>query len=291
MAMKVQSETSPTLKIKKERHRLFHQFSNDVTIHGFRYMFDQQHWSRRLVWFFLNTLIFALSFLLFYQIMLDFVQYKTTTTLTTLHNGMGDIQFPTITICPFNSASQTKLQNIFRAVNMTFDPTSHKPIQDPLVQQALRKFVALRSTNINNLYSVGALYQLNFTDMTSGEILKQFMPTPCLFYGENCTEKDFKTVNTWFGSSLCFQFNSFQENTASRKPATLSPIEGFALVLDLKLYDDFSFGFPVQGISITISSYGHPYKVFDGTTSFVSRPGDLAYVKLSLKKVILLLSC
>uniref|UniRef100_A0A7M5VAT0 Uncharacterized protein n=1 Tax=Clytia hemisphaerica TaxID=252671 RepID=A0A7M5VAT0_9CNID len=286
VAMKVQSEMSPYLKIQKERYRLFDRFSNDVTIHGFRYMFDQQHWSRRFLWFLLNTLIFALSFLLFYQIIVDFVQYKTTTTLTTLHDDMGEIQFPTITVCPFNSASQTKLQNIFRSLNMTFDPASHKSIEDPLIKQALAKFVTLKAANITNLYSVAALYQLNYTDMTSGDIPKQFMQTPCLFYGKGCTTEDFKTVYTWFGSSMCFQFNSFRKHTTSRKPATLSPIEGFTLLLDLKLYDDFSFGFPAQGISITISSYGHPYKVFDGTTSFVSRPGDLAYVKLSLKKAI-----
>ena len=92
--------TNKSKRIKEERKRLFHEFSEGVTVHGFRFMFDQHHWCRRLLWVAINTTIFCFSFVLFYGIVLDFIASKTVTTVEKGLLQLHEIEFPTVTVCP-----------------------------------------------------------------------------------------------------------------------------------------------------------------------------------------------
>ena len=101
-------------RIREERKKLFHEFSKGVTVHGFRFMFDQHHWCRRLLWVIINTTIFCFSFVLFYGIVVDFIASKTITMIEKDLLQSNEIEFPTVSVCPNVVYSRSKMRKIFQ---------------------------------------------------------------------------------------------------------------------------------------------------------------------------------
>ena len=276
-------------KVQIEREKLFHEFASGVTLHGFRFMFDDKHLIRRVIWFVLLSSVFALSIILFYEIVVDYVQFKTVTVVTKENNLAEVIGFPTITVCPFNSKSETKLKHTLAFLNMTdgfidmMDGLEAKDIfsdsrMKPLIVQLLKS-----NMNMNKLM---ALYEFNYYDWTSGEIVSTISNPPCQFFGNACTEKDFKKVRTWHTKNDCIQFNGFNKTKGAIKPLLNSEeSRGLKLVMDLHNDDEFSPNLNLQGAIVTFSSYGYPYKVIQRTKAVNLSPGQMTFMKLTTKKV------
>lgn len=276
-------------EVQKERAKLFEDFVSGVTLHGFRFMFDDKHCVRRFIWFILISSLFSCSVYLFHGIVRDYAQFKTVTVMTKEHNLAKEIEFPTITVCPFNSKSETKLRETLKFLNLPGDfinmmdgmePSDifFDPQMGPLIEQLVKS-----NTSVSTLMT---LYELNYNDWTSGNIVSTISNPPCQFFGNVCTEQDFKRARTWHSKNDCLQFNGFNKTTGARKPILYSEgTQGLNLVLDLHNDDEFSPLVNLQGAIVTFSSYGYPYKVLERTKAINLHPGQMTFLKLSTKKV------
>ena len=276
-------------EVQKERAKLFQEFVSGVTLHGFQFMFDEKHYIRRFFWFILLTSLFSCSVYLFYGIVVDYVQFKTVTVMTKEHNLEKEIEFPTITVCPFNSKSETKLRATLKFLNLPDDfinmmdgmePADifFDPRMTPLIEQLIKS-----NTSVSKLMK---LYEFNYHDWTSGDIVSKISNPPCRFFGKACTENDFKRARTWHTKNDCIQFNGYNKTTGAKRPLLYSEgSKGLNLVLDLHNDDEFSPLVNLQGAIVTFSSYGYPYKVLERTKAVNLHPGQMTILKLSTKKV------
>ena len=271
--------------IQKERKELFNEFYNNVTLHGFRFLFNDKNILRRLVWLLLTSSVFAFSTFLFQEIVADFFGYKLVTSLTNEYEKPEQIQFPTVTICPFSTVSKSKLNKSITRLNITYETLREieKYGFGNLSQSTIEQ---LQTSNITES-DVYQLYQWNYTELTSGEIVDSFGSSPCIFYEKNCLSSDFKVTNSWYGLTNCFQFNYYKEGKSALNPTTFSAIQGLNILMDLKSEDSLESNYGLEGASIIISPFSSPTKTFDRSKLVVVKPGEMAFVKLKVKKVSL----
>lgn len=273
--------------IKQKRKDLFNEFSNGVTLHGFRFLFEGKSKFRRLLWFILTSVVFIFSFFLFHQMVIDFFGFKLVTSLTSKYEIFDEIKFPTVTLCPFSTVSGNKLSKSLEKFNVTFETLelikkygfTHN--KSNLSQSTIDHF---KSQNIT-AHDIHKLYELNYTEMTSSEKIDSFMRPACLFYDGICTENDFKLTSTWYGAAECLQFNYYIEGKDALIPKSMVALEGLNLIMDLQSEDSFQSPFGIEGIAVTISSYSSPTKTFDSTKYIMVKPGDLSSIKLKVRKV------
>ena len=287
-------EKSLSETVRRERAELFESFSNGVTLHGFRFLFDKKNPHRRWIWLLLTTGMFAFSVILFRQIVVDFFGFKMVTSIMNKHELADGIEFPTITICPFSTISRRKLTASLERFNVTsetiksaeaygFEATN----QSKEGQRFMEQIMSINMTE-SDIYK---LYQLNYTELTTGDIIETFNRQPCQFYTNSCSYNDLKETSAWYGIGKCFQFNYYVEGKASLKPESMSSVDGLWMLMDIQSEDSLANNFDVEGLSITISPYGNPTKTFEGSKYIVIKPGDMAFIKLKVKKVGQLKSC
>ena len=242
-------------RIRDERKKLFQEFCGSVTLHGFRFIFEEKH-IRRIIWLLITTGIFLLSIILFFEILQDFLEYKTVTTYKTEY-VTRDIRFPTVTICPLNGKSIIKLNKTIKKFNLTHDEfiqnidklTVNKVnFTDPNVKQMFQK---LKKGNLTTYKDLLASYQLTYKDMVhDNHLMPAFEVPPCKFYDRECTMDDFSIVRAWFVESLCLQFNPFKGAGKSKRPTPLSYLDGLQVFLDLNEEEEFGTIHNLQGITI-----------------------------------------
>ena len=87
-----------TKKQKLNRKKLFAEFCGSVTLHGFRYIFEEKG-IRKFIWYILFFGALAVSVILFYGVTRDFFEYKTYVTINDFDFDNVDIDFPTVTMC------------------------------------------------------------------------------------------------------------------------------------------------------------------------------------------------
>lgn len=142
-----------TEQIKKER---FDTFCSDVTLHGFRYLFEGTP-LRRLGWLLVCASMFTISVLLFYNLVEDFYDRKTVTSnFVVIH---PELNFPTITVCPLAPRSKSKLQRLSNRTaistddylkffqNLTSQPDPSDFFKNPKIASIVKK---LRANNMTS---------------------------------------------------------------------------------------------------------------------------------------------
>ncbi|XP_066927258.1 acid-sensing ion channel 2-like [Clytia hemisphaerica] len=288
-----ESESNRQNRIREERKKLFQEFCGSVTLHGFRFIFEEKH-IRRFIWLLITTGIFLLSIILFFEILQDFLEYKTVTTYKTEYVTQ-DIKFPTVTICPLNGKSISKLNKTIKDFNLTHDEfirnidklTVNKVnFTDPKVEEIFQK---LRKGNFTTYKDLLTSYQLTFKDMVEeNHIMPALEVPPCKFYGRQCTKDDFAIVRTWFLESLCIQFNPYKGVGKSERPTPLSYLDGFQLFLDLNEEEEFGTVHNLHGVVVLIKSYGNPHQVLGDNEMVAISPGQYHFFKLSTRKFKLL---
>uniref|UniRef100_A0A7M5V1H7 Uncharacterized protein n=2 Tax=Clytia hemisphaerica TaxID=252671 RepID=A0A7M5V1H7_9CNID len=179
------------------------------------------------------------------------------------------------------SYSETKVHGIFNRYNLSI------PENDDFLtnQNETLLLLELMKTNesVPSALDLKQMLQNNFSDMTNGEFMKAFAPITCKFYNEMCNH-DIKSVYSWYGDPQCFQFNSFDEKSGSRKAKMVDGMSGLSIILDLKLEDAFQPDLPFQGAGILVSPYGHPYTIMEGSRNAYIKPGEFSLLKLSAIK-------
>ena len=92
-----------------QRRLLFKDFRENVTMHGFRFLFEGSL-LRRFIWFLITSTITAFVVILFYNLLFDYLEHKTVTNYDIEY--VDRLDFPTVSICPLNTVSNRKLQNL-----------------------------------------------------------------------------------------------------------------------------------------------------------------------------------
>ena len=273
-----------------ERRRVFEEFSNNVTLHGFRFIFDSQyHICRRLIWLILICSAIVFAVFLFYEIVIEFSEFKSVTAVSTEYDLSDQIDFPTVTICPLNEVLENKFFKVLENLNTTdhviqlfrdYGMGAIGMVHDPEIL-AFHKII-----DGHSMEQLEKDWSLSFSDMTSEENLSPFTTQPCSYYSTGCTEGEFLQITPWFGSRRCLQYNSFVLNKTTRKlPPMTTKNAGLDMFLDLKFDEEFTNEFPVQGARVIISPYGDPGKTADTSTDIFVKPGDRTFIKLRAKKV------
>ena len=295
---KKSTEVDEQSSIKSQRKVIFEDFIDDVTLHGFRYLF-QGPFLRRCLWFLVCSVVMAFSVLLFYQLVSDYYQRQT----IMVENQIVDknLDFPTVTICPFNSKSKTKLDNlknmnISRKVFLKFvaaledGRSKYKTnITNSIFDNLLN---VLERQNITQYKDLIEMFSLKYEDVSSSKILHAiFGNRHCHFYSRLCSPEDFAHIEA-SPQELCFQFNSQKHFIQSLKTETVNNFyEGLNLFFDLSQalvtkYDTQPRNV-FDGAMVTIHEFGEIYQnnMAGNQIKISMLPGKLMMIKIKKEKV------
>ena len=290
------------LKTKRERREeRFQTFCSDVTLHGFRYLFEGSA-VRRCGWVLICLLSFVVSFLLFYNLVEDYLDRKTiTSNFVRLQKDLLD--FPTITVCPLTSRSASKLHKLSKTLNvsmndylnfyqnLTTDQASQELFSNPKVIRIMNK---LKQNNMTTPSQI--LFNHHFCGNNTiqnsplSKTLEHGNQGCTFFQGKPCPVERIKCSEV-APQSVCFKFNWYDINKPSVKsPMSLRYYDGFQMHLDLS--DTFNWEEDtltkslLHGVVITIEPYGKPYKRFDtNLPRFELTPGTFHVFKMQEKRV------
>ena len=258
--------------IRKKREKLCNEFISNVTLHGFRLIFQEKGF-RRIYWLLIMLGSFVLAGLLFGESLIEFIQFKTLTV-----NGKDysskEVDFPTLTLCNFGSLSSKRLKHFpFRITEEDFI-SSYRYYIGRNANWSYRLFSSkLQAAGAVNLKDVLSLYELNLKDMLDDEVAKQF-PLNCEFQKKSCDSRDFKTTISWTFPSLCHQFNYYQVNKPTLKSTKTGRHSGITLLLNLHLQKALNNG-PAEGLVVYIHPYGVPHFLDSYSTLIMMETGKL----------------
>ena len=273
---------------KTERRKVFKEFTENVTMHGFRFIFVGSV-MRRLIWFLITSLITGFVVVLFYQLLADFLNQKT----ISVHDMefLDNMEFPTVSLCPMNAFKKThkfpgnltrdEMGRFFKEVFHSENKSKEfKRVKEKLVNEGFTTYLSVAKLFLNfyNDYARTELTKHLFR--TGVEQIKGVPFQPCLFYNQSCDQDDFIPLE-YYKQSLCMQFNSYQPGQNGRTVRrTLE--EGFALTFDLSS----SFKTSVfDGFDLTIVPYGDAYDPTGPHETISIEPGYQTHIKIIQTKV------
>lgn len=278
-------------QVENKRKVFLTEFASNVTLHGFRYLFEQKG-IRRLIWFIITTGCFSFSIVLFYSILKDFLTYKTTTATTTDYDRRK-INFPTITLCPINYVSMKKLKSISNSISpkefMSTFSLLRKEEFDQSHPNVSELLAFLKQNNISTVKEMTRLYELELPEMVDDEIVQKISGGAhyCYFERQPCTTENFTTVSTW-SASLCSQFNGYSENRKVPLEVQSKGLNsGFSMTLNLHTEESIFSDYPFEGIILSVQSFGTPHQMPEYSKNIVLPTGSLSLIDISTKKASL----
>ena len=237
-------DTEQHKKFKKE----WKEFYSSTTLHGFHYIFDQVG-VRKLFWIILMLMCIVLWFYLCQGIIFDFSKLKTVATSREVyHHGPRD--FPTVSLCPFNSVSNdSKDWDFYNEI------TGKMKIKKG--SQVLKKFEKYK--NETNTSSILDVSQYSMKYMMDDEVVQKLDTGSCTFNDEPCNASVFKRIYPLNdGYKVCYQFNGFDKGKESRTISSRS--KGLWIAINLKTDLVKREQKPYHGVAVFIHPYEMPLK-------------------------------
>jgi len=274
------------------KSKLFEEFYSSVTLHGFRFLFKGKNLVRRFIWFIITSSVFAFSLYLFAGLLADFLERKTNMANVKVYKEQ-QMDFPTITICPLNTQSKKKLQNLNGSY--TKDEFLDQILQlqyseGPNLTQSQKDFFAdVREAGISSHTEFLKSFKLTYDDMVETELALDYLGDDvCYFYNKYCYFDDFKTV-IWRDTDLCMQFNPYVPGKKSLKaPKTQDYYKGFSVNLDLGDTSFFQNNY-LHGVLVMFNKYGSSHLLFPATKYVTITPGQFMFIKLTEHEVMFLM--
>ncbi|XP_066922570.1 acid-sensing ion channel 2-like [Clytia hemisphaerica] len=270
-----------TENVGNDKEELFNTFYNSVTLHGFKFLFEKSSMLRKGVWFLIIMVAFMCSIALFFDLVGDFLERKTN--IDTIEYYEENHEFPTLTICPYDSQSKQKLNNL--TVNYTkadfldlvqriSQPTSENLSLTPEIQNFLKE---LDTRNVKNYMDLLSMYNMDFKDLIDNRVYLN--NETCQYYSKYCSKQDFETV-IWNNHQTCIEFNSF----ISGKPSLVvgkidNRFRGFQLYLDLGQTSYFRTA-DLHGVMVMINKFGNAHHLLPDKSYVSVKPGEMAFIKL-----------
>ena len=208
--------TTKTQQFKQNKvqtqDQLFNNFYPKVTLHGFRYLFESKTLTRKASWFVIITMTFLCSIGLFLDLVDDFLERKTV--VDVINRYEENHSFPTLTICPYNTQSKLKLDNLPLAMTqMNYSKyefldlvrTITHPLKPPTLQptstgkaevetnSTSQQFIkALKREGVDTYEKLLNLYNIGIKELIEDCVLPN--EKRCCYYTEECTREDFEVL-------------------------------------------------------------------------------------------------
>ena len=244
-SLKENGEKGKAIEVEMEK-RLWKDFYESVTLHGFHYIFDQKGW-RKIGWLLIIIAASILSFYLFFGIIFDYREYKTLTIRTEDFNA-GVAHFPTITICNFNSITKKGIskskynEEVWKIYNEYRSNLKIKSFSKKLSH-------AMSHLNATSIQALFKMFELQMEDMLNDTVVKAIVPEACIYDGTTCYANNFTDIYTeTYG--LCHQFNSILSGTESLDVSFVGKSSGLRLFLNIHTDYLAVSKQPFQGIAI-----------------------------------------
>ena len=233
-------DTEQHKKFKKE----WKEFYSSTTLHGFHYIFDQVG-VRKFFWIILMLMCIVLWFYLCQGIIFDYSKLKTVATSRDVYHH-GPRNFPTVSICPFNSVS-----------NDFYNESTWKIKEGSQVLKKCEKY----SNEINTSSFLDVLYgsEYSMKYMMDDEVVQKLKIGSCTFNDKLCNASVFKRIYPLNdGYKVCYQFNGFDKG---KEPRTISSrSKGLWITINLKTDLVKREQKPYHGVAIFIHPYEMPLK-------------------------------
>ena len=273
----------------KRRKQLINNFNENVTLHGYRYMF-QEKGLRKIIWVIITGGALALSVVLFFDLFVNYLKFKSYSVIEKNYNKR-EADFPTVTLCNLNSVSKSKISKL--PVNITakefvefLQLMQRRTKQSGDVPLKMTRAMGhMKDANITSVKDMMSLYEIDLNDMLNDSVTKSFKNNPCTFETKKCNVNNFSTTMSW-DFSTCFQFNSYESES---KTSLISKMAGFRgglqLFLNIHSNDMINAYFPFQGIAVIIHPYGTPHFLSTFTSTISVSPGSLNVINVGQRRV------
>ena len=247
-------------ELDTERHKKFkkewREFYSSTTLHGFHYIFDQVG-VRKLFWIILMLMCIVLWFYLCQGIIFDYSKLKTVATSREVYHH-GPRNFPTVSICPFNSVwNDAKDWDFYNELNGKRKGRS----------EILKKFEKYRNeTNTSSILDFLHSFECSMKDMMDDQVVQKLDIGSCTFNNKLCNGSVFKRIYPLNdGYNVCYQFNGFDKEKLPRTISSRS--KGLWITINLKTHLVKREQKPYHGVAVFIHPYEMPLK--KGFASFV----------------------
>uniref|UniRef100_A0A7M5V5Y4 Uncharacterized protein n=2 Tax=Clytia hemisphaerica TaxID=252671 RepID=A0A7M5V5Y4_9CNID len=264
---------------------LFKDFCQNVTMHGFRFLFEGS-FLRRFIWFLITSTITAFVVVLFYNLLFDYLEHKTVTVND--FEDVATLQFPTVSICPLNTISNRKLQEL--KGNLTTDEikyfidgviknktnsTVYKKVMSIINKEGINTYMELLNAYMNSYEDFADTKLIRTIFDKGGE--KQNQSISCDFYERPCNKSDFVIVE-YLPKMLCFDFNTYQKGNPGLTIRSNGYFNGFSLTFDLSDIKKISV---LDGFYLEMTSYGNTFGMNTDNEIISVNPGWETAVKIT----------
>ena len=252
MSRKVNNEQKQKFKAQ------WKEFHTTVAVHGFRHIFEEKG-IKRLIWIILSGFCVVLSFYLVQGIFLDYSKLRTVAISREIFSH-GELLFPTISMCPYNSFKYKRLSQEMVNENgkNTFEALRQSHLQEDEYDNFSRKLnETLTNLGKSSILEFLQLFELSMDEMIKNPVIDAIDAKSCMFNGQPCDPSNFTIVypiNENYG--YCYQFNAYKVGEKSR---TTSASMGLKLVLNIRtdlpvLIQET----PYHGMAVFIHPFGSP---------------------------------
>lgn len=277
-----------TNDVKEYRRKLREEFTDTITLHGYRQVVNERGW-RKLSWVLVMTILTSFAVYLFYHTLLDF-GHKTVLEYE-MQDGAMDLKYPTITICG-NSPVYGERSHTNFPVNVTMEEFktfylevlssfSYKYNISRRSAEILAKLEALNLTSYEELIEI---FEHNINDAMEADEWKSFLTGPACYFGEEpCNlNGDFKGTLHW-KYSFCHQWN-YYDALRGPKNQTRSD-QTLTMLLNIHAEHKLISYYPFFGVVLYIHPYGTPHHLSAHTDSIGLQTGMFTIVDIELTEV------
>ena len=273
--------------VSEYRRKLHQEFSDSITLHGYRQVANETGW-RRVSWILVMTILTSFAVYLFYQMLLDF-GHKTVLEYE-LQDGGKDLKFPTITICTNSPAfTKTTYKNFPLNISMKefkkfyLEELSSVNYQFNTSAESAKIIKQLALLNISGYKSILELFDNTIED--TSDVWKRFTDGPTCYLGNRpCNfSKDFKETLHW-KFSLCHQWNYYDSKDTAKKQTASD--ETLTMLLNIHAGYKLVSYYPFYGLVLYIHPYGTPHHLASHTDSIGLQSGMFTTVDIGLTEVI-----
>lgn len=286
------------------RSHTWRDFSENSTLHGFKYIFVRRSFWARVLWL---ILLMTFTGYVIYSLFNSIIKYFDFPIATIMNIKYPDetMPFPAITLCPMTMISKRKASmtdddpNFIKlglnieACEATAGVRTGRPCGEALLCCCFSSDILDVEATIDNctedykselktvLNSNKRLFnQRDFYKAYGLDLSRMIVPRTCQFGSsdEHCTYRNFTEVVTDFGK--CYSFNSAPGDDALQVSYG-DPSAGLFLMLNLDI-EDHQFGLLSEGIRVLVHNQG---EYINPWNSVLVAPGSHAQISIKRKVV------
>ena len=258
------------------------EFCDQTTIHGFRAAFYSKNTGLKVFWRILLLLATALAGLLFYGVLMQYLQFEFKVSKEIDFN-MDEVDFPRVTICNMNSLSNKKIKELGYPGDVDkliefYHQMRGKTlnVSSPETKRILGYFYA---KNLNQTHDIISAFELGKKEMLDDPFMRKVMPFTCKFENQPCGVENFTEIFS-FAYGKCIAFPK------SKKDVLKSKFSGPGLELTLNIHEEEMLDSRAifNGLAVFIHHQQETYRSDLSKKVFIA-PGTANNIHVTVSKV------